>query len=1494
MVQLFPCGLDITAVSATDLAKRKRFGAQDPYLLFHLQGRRKFTCVAVKGGSKPQWNQMIRFRRVNNPISKDDTILKVYCFHEKTGVSIMSTDGLIGQCEVDLQQTVFKSPNDTLTLQNDGKTSGKVFIRIKLCEASDEPETSETAPIRPEPERKGLFGHSSKDKDKDKEKEKEKDHNKESKNSKHTKSHSASSMGPLTAAARPGQKEEIGSDSSSRTSGHAGRLNRPQSMENINALSQFHTKIKFQEPLHKVHGSQSLDEVRALNTSTPASESNEGDHSNNASTASVERSPEPSYASSPPPRFISQDDEGNLNQLRLLTAPLDPSWLQPTPPTLRRALSAQYFYGDMPEPHNQQQQQQHQQQGIYPPMAEPYQRPLSQQSHYPGYNPDAFFNNSYSNPGSGVISYNSMSALVPLGQAQQQQVTQQPYPVMPTSNTGGQQYPDPSHASQIGLLPPLPSQQPSPRNQQTIPGTVPYQPHTVFQPRQPNRSHMNNFELNKHASLPSRHLEGRFPDPTMMGPATLSPVSGQQAPSAQTGPPQQQQQKTQPVQSADYHFTGPMSGVSPAEAASTMAVAAAISAAAAAAAPTVTPKAPDANTLGPCGGGLPEAYSQQNQQRLADMIPIPVTDDTASRPPAAYSLASPSEAAAALNRNHPPLHPPSAPPAALVPVTASATAPASWSYSTGTDPMMAMSTAPAARSASAGALLGAGANAHYHPQPATNPMQFSQQARDGSLVLYASPTVLDHNIPPRPVSRAAYDPRAGSSMSMASNWEPLETMTSSPAIPVPTKIPERARDTIYAEFRPMTTPVDGRDIQDSLRDESLGRLVVDRYTTGPFREKYVREGLYVNRQQRRSPTAPLTAAMQQLSLQSTGDGEGNDRVILKYSMTQKEWEIDSVMVRYLVHTKSNDALENHLAEYRARTSPQKQQSLEVNPFVVGLYDAFVRSAGGLENECRLLSVCQWYPETLSDYIMDCTASGEGLAVTLPVVRTLIECIRWIHDRKICHLNLKPSNFARDPFAASRRSSDGAGWKLIDFESARVIGEEPVGRCTFTYAAPEILRGHLADVPVLAHGSMDVWSLGLVIYEVLTDQPLFHTDDQTQNAVLQASVSTSGAAGSGSLKPIRYYDASKVSKEYQPLLDAMITEEPSARLSAKELLQMSIFHTPITNHGVAPHELLRNNNVLTLRDVKAVRLCNLCLMPNQSESSFNQNNSSPPRIPSAMSPHDQPLLEGLSRILDSPFHQIPRLFMILPPTAEDLDPSRPFVPSQLLQQRNLRLVLLCEGLSGYGEDAHVTDHYGYRLGGDEDDYSHQYYYDNLQSPRPGEHDHHPQSRMAFIQAIGKILLHLVSVAGTNHPGTETPMLDQPWTRTGTPLDNLQPWFPTLRSYYATLQAALQQALGGAVQPSMQELLALREPTLKAMERWLVMSRRRSPLMGHHQSPPPNGAGSGLQSGPIDGSMLVEEVTGPGGGEGYGGLYKMPVGTCGHRWICRGCVSRLMSL
>ncbi|KAF9314376.1 hypothetical protein BG003_004255 [Podila horticola] len=1249
----------------------------------------------------------------------------VSCHHEKTGVKVGSGDGLIGTCKIDLKQTLLLSDSELcdqwFPLMNDGKESGMVHLRLQLCEPKAEDDTAEFAPVR--------IDRKIKSNDK-------KDKKDVSGNADKTSASSSFSPAQPTGVQRAPTLN---------------RLPRPRSMD----LFERKPTIKFQEPTQRRAGSRSLEEVRDA-AGTPTANSSDGDSRTDAE--------DDKSISSPKQTFTLQDSEGSINPLNVLIAPFDPSWLEPTPPILRRALSAQFYYEDL------QTQMQHPSHEIFP-------RPQSQQSYFGGFP---------SMPQGPVRNFQNFS-----------QAHQQPYPLLqsPPINMPVPEHhmPQPSHT--MGLAMPQPSQPqsqlPTPPHQPWAPTTT-YQPHTIFQPRQPPRG-KDMTGHPKHMSLPSRH----------------------QLPASQM---------------QHLQYTGGSSDFPS----------------------TQAPAIPKVSSLGPATGFLPETYSQEHQRALSTQLPQAASGESRQNTYRIPELERP----ATRNCNYP--NQPSAP------------------------------------------VQGSGVGQMYF----TSPMQENQVYGNGNDNDNSNSNNNNSN---NNNNNNIYHRQTSS----LSGIDSFNTMQKSPAMPIPAILPAKAKDAIFCQFAPRAVPWDGKDIAESVTDMTIGRRIVSRYALGMHREKYIREGIYIRE---KSPlfadSQTLQQKQQQQQLQHkrfssqyrptpqrhfTMDRNGNDRVILKYLKSKRDWEIDCVMTRYLTCHHPEVKLESQYMDY-----PQPQQHCtEVNPFVVGLYETFVHPHGSDIDGCRYLSILQWFPDSLQGFISDSIASGEGLEVTLPIVRNLIECVEYIHSRKVCHLNLKPSNFVRDPYAASSicRGAGSVGWKLVDFDAARIIDEEMVGRCTFSYASPEILLVNSKGKGVMAKASLDIWSLGLVIYELLTDKPLFQTDEHAKDVLLKNTI-----------RPVRYYDQKNVLAEYWPLLDAMLAHDPEKRLSASQLLQLDLFTRPISPRPVPQDQLMRNNNIQTLRDLKAVRLCNLnsAQMENMERrlgngngnglGHGNNNASHNGSMDSLYGSSQMMLLEGIGRVLDSPFDQVPRLFMLLPPMAQDLDPARPFQPSNLFQNQKLRLVLLCEGLSGYGEDAHMTDHRGYVL----------------------------QDPTAFVQEVGKILLHLVNVAGTNNPGYETPALDRPLSLTSTPLDNCQRWFPSLRSYYEVLQGSIQRLVGPA--PNLNELRSLRGPTLKQLEQWLTrLVRQQGQLFSessnsYSSSTISRGVSKKVVSAVAQSDLIshagfplgrryddlsdelanlnmttdvpeMPEVTGPGGGEGYGGLYKMPVGTCGDRWICRGCVSKL---
>ncbi|KAG0250363.1 hypothetical protein BG011_008409, partial [Mortierella polycephala] len=338
MVQSFPTGLIITAVGARDLAKRKRFGPQDPYLAFYIQGRERVTPAAVNGGIKPEWNQAIQYNHIHEASSKDESTLTVYCIHKQSGFKVVSGDVLIGTCEIDLNRTLFASQldvyDDWFQLWNEDKMSGQVHLRLERCEPTTEDEKPEDASLRLD--RKNRIVKSKAERKTEKKTSWEGLMSKATSASTSTAASSVSTLAnnsPSSPVPHPSSAISFSSSDTKKTNGGSqrtlsSRINRPRSMADFN---DHRPTIKFKEPLQRRMSSRSMEDVREITSS-----GKDGQNYNKMT--------------SPKQTFTLQDSDGNINQLKMLTAPFDPNWLEPTPPILRRALSAQFYYDDI---HNQ-------------------------------------------------------------------------------------------------------------------------------------------------------------------------------------------------------------------------------------------------------------------------------------------------------------------------------------------------------------------------------------------------------------------------------------------------------------------------------------------------------------------------------------------------------------------------------------------------------------------------------------------------------------------------------------------------------------------------------------------------------------------------------------------------------------------------------------------------------------------------------------------------------------------------------------------------------------------------------------------------------------------------------------------------------------------------------------------------------------------------------------------------------------------------------------
>ncbi|KAK2818600.1 hypothetical protein Q5P01_024161 [Channa striata] len=136
---------------------------------------------------------------------------------------------------------------------------------------------------------------------------------------------------------------------------------------------------------------------------------------------------------------------------------------------------------------------------------------------------------------------------------------------------------------------------------------------------------------------------------------------------------------------------------------------------------------------------------------------------------------------------------------------------------------------------------------------------------------------------------------------------------------------------------------------------------------------------------------------------------------------------------------------------------------------------------------------------------------------------VIEALAYLHPRGIIYRDLKPENIILDHRGYA---------KLVDFGFAKTVG---LGKKTWTfcgtpeYVAPEIIlnKGH--------DGSADCWSLGILVFELLSGRPPFSGSDpmKTYNIILRG------------IDMIEF--PKKISKSAANLIKRLCRDNPSERL-----------------------------------------------------------------------------------------------------------------------------------------------------------------------------------------------------------------------------------------------------------------------------------------------------------------------------------------------------------
>jgi serine/threonine protein kinase len=189
-----------------------------------------------------------------------------------------------------------------------------------------------------------------------------------------------------------------------------------------------------------------------------------------------------------------------------------------------------------------------------------------------------------------------------------------------------------------------------------------------------------------------------------------------------------------------------------------------------------------------------------------------------------------------------------------------------------------------------------------------------------------------------------------------------------------------------------------------------------------------------------------------------------------------------------------------------------------------------------------------------------------------VVQALLG-VQKIHERKLVHRDLKPANLMVVPPAGASlgETTLGATVKILDVGLGRAIlgtatEAEPTPETQLTgqgsllgtpdYMAPEQARdAHAVD------GRADVYSLGCVLYHLLTGQPPF-PDTNVLNQVLRHATETP--------RPLAEFLA-RVPDGLQQVVDGMMAKDPAQRYATAERAAQALRSFLLVGGSTAPEK-----------------------------------------------------------------------------------------------------------------------------------------------------------------------------------------------------------------------------------------------------------------------------------------------------------------------------------
>ncbi|CAG8498742.1 16438_t:CDS:10, partial [Racocetra persica] len=308
------------------------------------------------------------------------------------------------------------------------------------------------------------------------------------------------------------------------------------------------------------------------------------------------------------------------------------------------------------------------------------------------------------------------------------------------------------------------------------------------------------------------------------------------------------------------------------------------------------------------------------------------------------------------------------------------------------------------------------------------------------------------------------------------------------------------------------------------------------------------------------------------------DEQTDDQVAIKFFQNSESFEREVVMLKYL--------RSRHVGELLALYElPSKKDW----PYVI---------------------ILNYYPQSMDKLIITKLSSMDVLYIKL-LIKSITQAIHYLHTHNVAHLDIKPGNFVHE-------KDDLTSWRLVDFEAARFVGEEWVDDCSPMYCPPEVLNAAHNNQSIVASTSMDIWSLGCIIFELYTNTPLFYSEEEAIDKLTKSFAK-------GELVD---FPLNKIpDQQARNILSKMLAIKPSERISCEQILRSAFL-----NSGLDTKQLTSLHNESTDRIITAV----------------NQNTNT---ILSTLQETTNLILKQIDAVVnsitDTVDAAIPRLYVLLP-------------------------------------------------------------------------------------------------------------------------------------------------------------------------------------------------------------------------------------------------------